>query len=478
MRLTVRCRCVPFLPVFLLSVTGMVGETSAQTARPSKSAPTAIDAYVAKPDPSYRWKVVRTAKTPGITTFVVDMTSQTWRDRNEVDRPEWQHWLVISKPDGTTFDTALLFIAGGRNGGKPPTGPDERMLKLAVGSQSVVATLLMVPNQPLVFHQDGEERTEDDLVAYTWVQYLKTGEGTWPARNPMVKSAVRAMDTITALLKSEAGGGMNVDKFVVAGGSKRGWTTWITAAVDSRVVAIAPIVIDVLNVEASMRHHYAAYGFWAPAVGDYVHHRIFSYLDHPRMDGLLELVDPYAYRDRLTMPKFIINASGDQFFLPDSSRFYYGDLKGEKMIRYVPNADHSLDGSDAVESLLAFYATVLNKTPRPQYSWSFESDNAIRVHVQEQPARVLLWQATNPDARDFRLESLGPKYTSSLLAVQKNGDYVGTIHRPTRGWTAYFVELTYDIGLRVPLKVTSAVRVTPDTLPFADKDPTKSQDRP
>jgi PhoPQ-activated pathogenicity-related protein len=63
---------------------------------------------------------------------------------------------------------------------------------------------------------------------------------------------------------------VKVDRFIVSGGSKRGWTTWTTAAVDDRVVAIVPYVIDCLNLPASMDHHYRAYGFWAPAVGDYL----------------------------------------------------------------------------------------------------------------------------------------------------------------------------------------------------------------
>ena len=170
----------------------------------------------------------------------------------------------------------------------------------------------------------------------------------------MVKSAVRAMDTITAVLAAREAP-IEVDRFVVAGGSKRGWTTWLTGAVDPRVIAIAPIVIDVLNADISMRHHFAAYGFWAPSIGNYVDHGIMERMDEPRLAELYRLVDPYHYRHRLTMPKYIINASGDQFFLPDSSQFYLRDLRGETYLRYVPNADHGLDGSDALAGLVAFH---------------------------------------------------------------------------------------------------------------------------
>ena len=61
-----------------------------------------------------------------------------------------------------------------------------------------------------------------------------------------------------------------MQRFVVSGASKRGWTTWTTAAVDRRVVAIAPAVIDLLNVVPSFTHHWQAYGAWSDAVKDYV----------------------------------------------------------------------------------------------------------------------------------------------------------------------------------------------------------------
>ena len=244
-------------------------------------------------------------------------------------------------------DTSLLFIAGGSNDRATLPKTDAMLAAIASGTKTIVTELRMIPNQPLTFFKDGVARKEDDLIAYGWRKFLDGGDDQWLARFPMTKAAVRAMDTVQAYAQSPEGGRRAITKFVVSGGSKRGWTTWTTAAVDSRVVAIMPAVIDVLNLRPSMIHHYRAYGFWAPAVGDYVTHGIMDRMDDPRFDKLLALVEPYSYRDRLTIPKFIINASGDQFFLPDSWQFYFDDLKGEKYLRYVPNADHSLKDTNA-----------------------------------------------------------------------------------------------------------------------------------
>ena len=84
------------------------------------------------------------------------------------------------------------------------------------------------------------------------------------------------------------------------------------------------------------------------------------------------IIDPYAYRQRLTMPKFIMSAAGDEFFLPDSPQFYMKGLVGEKLMSVIPNAEHSLASAyiDVGESLCAFYHTVLYDLPRPEYSFN------------------------------------------------------------------------------------------------------------
>jgi len=435
---------------------------------------TALDRYVAMPDPTYTYSVARTVDGDGFKVFVIDLTSQTWRSPEEVDRTVWQHWLTLVKPEQLQSNTGLLFIGGGRNGRPAPEGMDESLVKLAMATGSAVAELGQVPNQPLVFAGETEGRSEDSLIAYTWDKYLRTGDDTWPARLPMTKSAVRAMDTITDVLAGAEGGGATVDRFVVAGGSKRGWTTWTTAAVDDRVVAIVPIVIDMLNVVPSFMHHWEVYGFWAPAVGDYVHMGIMDWMGTPEYEALLKIVEPYEYRSRYTMPKLLMNASGDQFFLPDSAQFYYKDLPGETYLRYVPNADHGLGESDALETLMAFYGTVLNGTPRPRFSWSIEKDNSIRVEVLDEPAEVKLWQATNPNARDFRVDTIGKVWTSASLTDQGGGVYIGKVPEPEKGWTAFFVELTYPVGGPVPLKLTTQVHVVPDRVPFRYEAPAET----
>jgi PhoPQ-activated pathogenicity-related protein len=431
---------------------------------------TALDKYVEAPDPTYKYELAGKVQGKGYTTYILKMTSQTWRSASEVDRNVWWHWMILVKPDEVKSDKSLLYISSGNNNSSAPRDADQPIIQVAMATKSVVTELRMVPNQPLTFSDDKKPRVEDEMIAYTWDKFLKTGDELWPARLPMTKAAVRAMDTVVAFCGSEAGGNTKIDGFVVAGGSKRGWTTWTTAAVDKRVVAIVPIVIDLLNVEPSFRHHFAVYGYYAPAVGDYEAMDIMKWQGTPQYRALMKLVEPYEYRHRYTMPKFIINATGDQFFLPDSWQFYFNDLPSVKYLRYVPNAEHSLRGSDAWITLLACYNAILTGAELPQFDWKIEKDGTIRVQAKTKPAEVKLWQVTNPGARDFRLTTIGPRWKSSPLPEQGAGVYVAKVAPPKRGWTAYMVELTFPSGLALaPFKFTTGVKVVPDVEPFADE---------
>lgn len=429
--------------------------------------------YVDTPDPAYGWNLVSSEPGDGYTLHTIEMTSQTWLTEAEVDRPLWTHWLMVVEPHEVTSDHAFLYISGGGNGGDPPDQANPLTLQPALVTGSFTAELRMVPNQPLNFvGDDYGERVEDELIAYGWDKFLRGEDAIWLARLPMTKAAVRAMDTMTAFAASGDGGGNDVNRFVVAGGSKRGWTTWTTAMVDDRVVAIAPIVIDLLNLEASFEHHWKAYGFWAPAIGDYVHEGITDWFGTPEYLELQQIVEPYNHLDKLTMPKYLINATGDQFFLPDSAQFYFDDLLGEKHLRYVPNTEHSLGGSDAAVGFLAFYQAILEGVERPDVDWSIETDDAggaaITAWVTNdmEPSQVLLWQASNPETRDLRVDTIGRSWTSTAVEPGEDGRWVGAVPAPERGWTGFYLEFEFPGPGEAPFQLSTEIKVVPEDLPF------------
>ena len=426
---------------------------------------TPLDEYVAKPDPNYAYTLVNTMEGQGYTGYVLEMTSQQWLSADLVDRPVWKHWVTVIRPDKVSSATALMLIDGGSSKSAAPKGADTNLRRMALATNTICASVKNIPNEPLVFSDDKKRRTEDGIIAYCWDKFLRTGDALWLTRLPMTKAVVRAMDTVQDFCASKAGGRVTVNDFVVAGASKRGWTTWTTAAVDRRVVAAVPIVIDLLNIVPSFKHHYEVYGGWAPAVGDYSGMGVMDWIGSPEFDALARIVEPYSYRDRLTMPKLIMCGAGDQFFLNDSWKFYLADLQGPTWLRYGPNSGHGLESSDPVGTVTAFYRRIVEKKPMPQYGWTFPDANTIRVTSDEKPLAVKLWQATNPDKRDFRVDTLGHKYTATDLQPQPDGSWVGKVDTPAKGWKAYLVELTYGTrGDENNLVLSSPVRIVPDTV--------------
>lgn len=471
---------VSLLAALLITPLAHAADSKANTAAINNDtvAETLLDTYTSDRDGSFAWQLARTyTDRPGFTGYAINLTSQTWRDETEVSHPEWTHMMQIVRPDSTTSSTALLLIGGERRTETPPDRLNNIFYTMAGLTNSTIVFVPNVPNQPIRLltrdNPDTKPRWEDDLLAESWITAAETGDPTWIIHLAMVESAAAAMDAAQQFLSTEQGGGLNIEDFVVTGGSKRGWTTWLTAAVDDRVRAIIPLVIDTLNLPATMKHHWEAYGFWAPAIGDYTERRLFESLGSPEGRGLREIVDPYLYRDRLTMPKFLLNSGGDQYFLPDTTRYYLGDLPGETRLRIVPNTDHDIDRNlDAVQSAIAFFQAILADAPLPTVEWSPDADDpsTLRVTTDPFPFEVTLWQATNPSARDFRQATIGNAWTRTPLKPEPDGSYPVRVPEPEAGFTAFLVQARFNIaGVALPLTFTTEVRVTPDVLPHAGK---------
>lgn len=455
---------------FLFAFFTACEEPKEQITTPKVKSEGILKEYVMAPDSAFSFEVVHTVTGNDYDYHVLKMTSQHWLTPDLVDMTEWWHWVSIVVPRDSPFETGMMWIGGGSTNTKMPEKPNELILAAATQTNSIVAQVHNIPFQPLTFANDTfGERYEDAIISYGWRKFLEGGakdeDAIWLARLPMTKAVKLAMDATSELVKTYYS--KDLKNYVVAGASKRGWTTWTTAAVDDRVVAIVPIVIDMLNLEPSFKHHWKNYGFWAPAVDDYVREGILDWMGKPEFDRLMEITEPYSFLADLDMPKLLINAAGDQFFQPDSWEFYWDDLKGEKHIQYVPNFGHDLSESDAIPNMISFYSSILNENQRPKYDWKIEDDLiSFQADSENKPISVKIWTAYNENARDFRVDEFGPNWKASELPASENGQYEFQMKEPESGFKGYFMEVTF--AGQAPMKVSSGVEVLPRTYPFEE----------
>jgi len=302
---------------------------------------------------------------------------------------------------------------------------------------------------------------------------------------PMTKAVVRAMDTIQNLTPY-IDGFPQIENFMIAGASKRGWATWLTAAVDTRVIGIVPIVIDILNMGLNIDHMWRAYGFWSFAIDDYVNEGVMHYLNHPQMIALQAIVDPLTYLERYTpIPKYLICADGDEFFLPDSPQFFWSFLTGPKWMRMVPNSEHSMAGhaGDLAVTIQSFLHAVSSGTYIPTMNWTINNvTGEITVTTKDAPEKARMWHAKNIHHRDFRLVVCGDLQNLSCInpilwdyielepTSVVNGTYTYSYLKPPppTGWGGFYIELHYKMFTmeRDDIKFTTEVSILPMTLPF------------
>ncbi len=404
----------------------------------------ALDDYVSRPDDSFAWRVRDRLERPQGRVYRIELTSQQWKGNL------WKHSLHLHEPKTVTCSNhVLLFITGGSTGREPGEDSYQLGLQLAQSTGVRVAILHQVPNQPLLGN-----RKEDDLISETWLHYLRTGDAEWPLLFPMVKSAVRAMDALQALARQEWK--VELSGFVVTGASKRGWTSWLTAAADRRVVAVAPIVIDVLNFKPQMQRQLDSWGAFSEQIADYAHKGLLKTKDESEREALLRrMMDPYSYRQRLTLPKLIISGTNDRYWVVDATQLYWDGLVGPKYVLKLPNAGHGLDGGRflALSTLAVFFRQAVVHTPLPQLRWSQADSGAdiqLAIEASVAPKAGRLWLA-HSDSKDFR-----PSTWRSQPLEFDGGKYVGKVARPERGYVAWFGELQYELG-GLPYSLTTLV---------------------
>ena len=414
-----------------------------------------LDEYIKKPDSAFSWTQAGSQTTPAGTITFIRLTSQVWQGIT------WKHDFRIYEPRQLVYpDAMLLFITGGSYDSKVRDDDHKRAFALTQLCGARVAVLPQVPNQPLL-----GDKTEDALIAETFVRYIESKDENWPLLFPMVKSAVRAMDALQAWAKENRK--PPVPRFVVTGGSKRGWTTWLTGAVDDRVVAIAPMVIVMLNLGEQGPNQLKVWGKYSEQIDDYVQRGLMEVNKAPEGALLWKMVDPFTYRDRLTKPKMLINGTNDRYWTLNALDLYWNELKGPKYLVELPNAGHGLEANRdwALGGIGAFFRHVISGRSLPEISWELipaaEGHSTLKIHASPVPVAARIWTARS-DTRDFR-ES---HWESEPL---KPGETItANVPAVSEGHLAVFGEVEYKID-EIPYHLTTTflepATISPESTP-------------
>jgi len=85
-------------------------------------------------------------------------------------------------------------------------------------------------------------------------------------------------------------------------------------------------------------------------------------------------IDPFSYRERLTMPKLVVNSADDEFFMNDNTHYWWNDMPGPKHWMLMPNAEHAtVTGlGEELPAIKTFMNAVLKENEIPEFTWEID----------------------------------------------------------------------------------------------------------
>ena len=433
---------------------------------------TSMEDYIESTKDEFSYEIEEIIYKDEWTGYHIKMVSGEWLDIKKVSEVNWWHNVDIIIPKEVKTSSGIMFIDNGVSS-ENYFRLDDEVINYSNKLGAIIVNVSNIPFQPVNFLESNQESfLEDDLIAFAWNKFLKSGGSMkyleWLPRLPMTRAVVRSMDLAQEIAIQN---NIQLNNFVVSGASKRGWTAWTTAAVDKRIVGVVPMVIDLLNVIPSFENHYRSYGEFSLAVQEYVNYEIPDWMQTDEFKSLLEYVEPYSFREKFTMPKYIINAGSDEFFSTDSWQYYYDELPGDKLLRYVPNRNHSLDGRYLNDDLVSYFNRIVNDIEMPELIWKLNEDYLEATIDYDGDYSVSLWVAENSDGRDFRLWMEGELWIQSPIKKSKDGNYRIEIKAEENKYKAVMLEFIVDPDSRFPLIISTGPYVVPETYPFQKYKP-------
>src|SRR3954466_9527548 len=126
-----------------------------------------LEEYVRRPEPAFAWELKDKTEQAGDRIYDLRFASQNWQGI------VWRHQLVVYQPKVAAPNTTMFLWV---NGGSARPAHALIGMELACKIGAPVAFLFNIPNQPLL----DDKLYEDDLIAETFVRYLKTKDENWP----------------------------------------------------------------------------------------------------------------------------------------------------------------------------------------------------------------------------------------------------------------------------------------------------------
>ena len=389
------------------------------------------------------WKILSSTSTKDIKSIDVLLTSQLWQGIT------WQHYIEIFIPIKNKSNLATILITT-KKGMSQWHLPNDAV-KLAKETGSTIIVLYNIPNQPLF-----DELIEDELIAYSFTQYLETGYNDWPLLFPMSKATIKAMDAVQEIVHKTAK--IKIERFILTGASKRGWLTWLVAASDDRVVGIIPLVFDNLRFAPQMNHQLKNWGKISEQLSDYTDYGLINLINTEQGQKLISMIDPYFYLSKYqNVQKLLVHGTNDRYWVIDAAKFYWNDLPGTKNILYLPNKGHRLARDKKIFQLMkTFLKRNIANYKLPQINWEFKETNStltLNLTSLEKPHKIKIWYAKS-NIRDFR----NAKWRSKKFVLRQS-EFTYSFNKPKKQYLALFAEIIYktkseNFSLSTTIKVT------------------------
>ncbi|NRA47472.1 MAG: hypothetical protein HRU09_21195 [Oligoflexales bacterium] len=286
----------------------------------------------------------------------------------------WKHHLQLMLPENIRSQHVFIYLSSGDHA-NPGMHPCLERFGRETGT--IVAQLRVLSNGPLIDCNNGKDLSEDHGMALSWKEFLLDQDDGLLIQLQLQEMVVKAISLIESFLVKDRG--VKFSGCVLSGQSKRAHLAWLTASKDERVIGIIPIVFDLLNLRSNLLHHHQVYGRWADALAPYAEYGIPDKINSISFDKLAKKIDPFCFKEKIEKPKYVINAANDEYFLPDSSQFYFSKLQGIKGLRYIPNHGHRLEdhGQAYWDDVFSAFKLMSRGISFPEVRWEYTDDELV-----------------------------------------------------------------------------------------------------